>query len=164
MGSVGNTAVPATKYNDYGFEIENSNSPEIEFTDRVWKEMSDLQSYGAFRDSELAGRVDARISDLVSQYGDLEAYDSDLTTLREKIENSGVTDDEYWAAYHVMANMLGIKPNRYTVWDSDMTPWDERFSSTEQAEHWAGEREGAKYLYDTWTRKYRKIGGKNWRQ
>lgn len=162
MGSVGTVSTPSTKYNDYGFEVENSNSPDLEFTDSTWKDMAELRGYDAFRDSELASRVDDRISELVNQYGDLEAYNSDLTTLRERIEGSNVTDDEYWAAYHVMANYLGIRPNRYTVMDSNMSSWDERFSSTEQAEEWASQREGA-YVYDTWTRKYRKIGGKNWR-
>ena len=163
MGSIGNTTVPSTKYNDYGFEVENNNSPEVDFTNRVWEEMAELRGYGVFEDSELRNRVDDRISELVDQYGDLEAYDADLTTLRERIEEDAVTNDEYWAAYHVMANQLGIRPNRYTVMDNAQSPWDERFSSVEQAEQFANERNEATYVYDTWTRKYRKIGGKNWR-
>lgn len=162
MGSVGNV-VPTTRENAYGFEIENSNSPVVEFTDLTWKEMAELRALGGFTDSDLADRVDSRISELVDQYGDLELYNSDLTSLRERLDESGITDDEYWAGYHVMANMLGIRPNRYTVWDKDMSPWDDRFTSVEQAEQWANEREDATYVYDTWTRKYRKIGGKNWR-
>ena len=174
MGSIGNDngvrstisewREPETKENQYGFEVEASNSPDVEFTDATWKHMNELRAYDAFRDSELADRVDNRISQLVDQYGDLEAYDSDLTTLRERIEGSNVTDDEYWAGYHVMADMLGIKPNRYTVMDSDMAIWDQRYSSLEQAELWASEQDDAKYIYDTWTRRYRTIGGKNWRK
>lgn len=171
MGGRGNagernssSSTPATRYNEQGFEVENNNSPEVEFTDRVWKEMAELRKYfDAFEDPDLASDVDNRISELVDQYGDLENYDSDLTTLREHLERENVTSDEYWAGYHVMADWLNIRPQRYTVWDSDMSPWDERFTSEEQAADWANQREDAKYIYDRWTRKYRKIGGKNWR-
>lgn len=173
MGSIGNntsnvsntsnTVQSTTRENEYGFEVENSNSPELEFTDSVWQEMSDLRAYGAFEDSDLRSRVDDRISELVDQYDDLANYDSDLTSLREHVENESVTDDEYWTAYHVMAKWLGIQPNRYTVLDNGQSAWDERFTSVEQAEAFANERSDATYVYDTWTRKYRKIGGKNWR-
>lgn len=170
MGSIGSSTssntstAPATRENEYGFEVENSNSPELEFTDRTWKEMAELRGYGAFEDSELRNMVDDRISELVDQYDDLARFDEDLTNLRERIENTGVTDDEYWAAYHVMANMLGIKPPRYTVLENaGGAGWDERFSSVEQAEAFANERSEAKYIYDTWKRKGMRIGGKTWR-
>lgn len=166
MGSIGasrNTSVSATRENEYGFEVENNNSPDLEFTDTVWQEMADLRGYDAFTDNDLRRRVDDRISELVDQYGDLDRYDSDLTSLREHIEGDNVTDDEYWTAYHVMAKWLGIQPNRYTVLDNGQSAWDEKFTSVEQAEAFANERSDATYVYDTWTRKYRKIGGKNWR-
>ena len=166
MGSIGasrNTAVSATRENEFGFEVENSNSPELEFTDSVWQEMAELRAYDAFEDSDLRSRVDDRISELVDQYDDLANYDSDLTSLREHIEAENVTDDEYWTAYHVMAKWLGIQPNRYTILDSNQSAWDEKFTSVESAEQWASQRDEATYVYDTWTRKYRKIGNKNWR-
>lgn len=171
MGSIGSSTssgtstIPTTRENEYGFEVENTNSPELEFTDRLWKEMAELRGYGVFEDSELRDRVDSKISELVDQYDDLARYDEDLTNLRERIENTGVTDDEYWAGYHVMANMLGIKQNRYTVLENaGGAGWDERFSSVEQAEAFANERSDAKYIYDTWKRKGIKIGGKTWRK
>lgn len=165
MGSIGisSNTTPSTKYNEQGFEIEASNSPDVEFSELTWNQMAELRKLGGFTNPELADLVDNRISELVDQYGDLEAYDSDLTTLRERIEGSNITDDEYWAGYHVMANMLRIQAPRYTVMDNTQSPWDEKFGSLEQAEHWAAEREDAKYVYDTWTRKMRRIGGKNWR-
>lgn len=170
MGGRGNSGArntssePATKENSYGFEVENTEYPDVEFTDRVWNKMAELRAYGAFEDSDLRRLVDDRISDLVDQYDDLARFDEDLTTLREKIENDNVTDDEYWAGYHVMADMLHISPPRYTVLENTGgAGWDEKFSSVEQAEAFANERSEAKYVYDTWTRKYRKIGGKNWR-
>ena len=176
MGSIGKRAagggttivnnVPITnptKYNDYGFEIEDTNSPDVEFTDDLWQEMANLRAYGAFTDSELRDDVDDKISQLVNQYGDLAAYDADLTTLREKIDGENITDDEYWAGYQVMAKWLGILPRRYTVWDSQKVPWDDKFTSVAVAEQWADGHDGA-YVYDTWLKKYRKIGGKNWRK
>lgn len=165
MGSIGTSSstAPSTRYNEQGFEVENSNSPDVEFTDTTWNQMARLRELGGFTNPDLADLVDSRISELVDQYGDLEAYNSDLTTLRERIEGSNITDDEYWAGYHVMANMLGIQAPRYTVMDNNQSPWDEKFGSVEQAEQWANERNDAKYVYDTWTRKMRRIGGKNWR-
>lgn len=161
---VAETQQPKTKYNEQGFEVEDSNSPDMEFSDTMWEKMAELRSYGVFQDSELRSRVDDKISQLVDEYGDLERYDADLTNTIERLESSSnITDDEYWAAYHFMADSLGIKPNRYTVMDSDGGVWDERYSSLEQAETWAAEQEDAKYIYDTWTRKMKKLDGKNWR-
>lgn len=158
----GTASVPTTRENEYGFEVENTNSPDLEFNDSLWKEMSNLRGYGAFEDSDLRKLVDNKISELVEEYGDLERYNSDLTSLIEHMQGDNVTGDEYWAGYHVAANWLGIQQPRYTVLDNNMSPWDEKYGSVEQAEAWANEHEGA-YIYDTWTRKYRKIGGKNWR-
>ena len=124
--------------------------------------MAELRGYGAFEDSDLRKLVDDRVSELVEEYGDLDRYNSDLTSLIEHMQGDKVTDDEYWAGYHLAANWLGIQQPRYTVLDSGMSPWDEKYGNVEQAEAWANEHEGA-YVYDTWTRKYRKIGGKNWR-
>lgn len=159
-----NSSVPTTKENSYGFEVENTDYPELEFNDKTWAKMSELRGYGAFEDSDLRRLVDDKISDLVNQYDDLARYDEDLTNIRERIENDGVTDDEYWAAYHVMADMLGINPPRYTVLENlGGAGWDERFSSVEQASAFANERSEAKYIYDTWKRKAMKLGGKTWR-
>ena len=163
MGSIGASkivAISATKYNEQGFEVEDSKNPEIEFTDRVWKEMAELRKYfDAFQDYDL--QKDVR--DKMYEIGEDSRYE-DAMDLYNRIENGdNVTEDEYWAGYHVLAGYLNIRPQRYTVWDSGMSAWDDRFTSVEQAEHWAAEREGAKYVYDRWTRKYRKIGGKNWR-
>lgn len=165
MGSIGNTTVPATKYNDYGFEVENSNSPEVEFTDRVWKEMAELRALGKFENYDLARLVDDRIYELVDQYGDLEAYDSDLTTLREHLDTDSITSDEYWAGYQLMAKQLGIKAPRYFGGEGsgDYGYADTQFGSVEQAEEWASNR-GLTHVYDSWTGKWRKIGGKNWRK
>ena len=157
------TQQPKTKYNEQGFEVEDSDYPDIEFNDAWWQRMTELRGYGVFQDSELRSRVDDRISQLVDEYGDLERYDPNLTSVRERIELDHITDDEYWAGYHLMADWLGIRPNRYTVMDSEGGVWDERYSSLEQAETWAAEQEDAKYIYDTWTRKMKKLGGKNWR-
>lgn len=162
MGGRGTAAVrnsgstPATKENSYGFEVENSNSPEVEFTDSFWQKMADLKAYGVFEDSDLSKRVDEKMYDLGENAPD------EALTMFSRIQESAVTEDEYWAGYHAMADWLGIRQSRYTVMDSDMLPWDERYSSVEQAESWAAEHEGA-YVYDTWTHKYHKIGGKNWR-
>lgn len=151
-----------TKENAYGFEVEDNMYPDVSFTEALWKEMAELRGYGAFEDSDLRKLVDDKVSELVDEYGDLDIYNSDLTSVIEHIQGENVTDDEYWAGYHVAANYLGIQQPRYTVLDSDMSSWDEKYGNVEQAEVWANEHEGA-YIYDTWTRKYRKIGGKNWR-
>ena len=158
MGSIGNVSTPSTKYNDYGFEVENSNSPDIEFTDSHWKQMANLTKYfGAFEDYDLERDVRNKMYDLgESNEGALDLY--------SKIEDGdNVTNDEYWAGIHALANMIGVSQKRYTVWDNSMSAWDEKHASIEQAEQWASEQNDAKYIYDTWTRKYRKIGGKNWR-
>lgn len=154
-----------TKYNEYGFEVEDSREPIIEFTDNVWKRMAELQGYGVFEDPNLARLVDDRIDELVDQYGDLERYDSNLTTIVEKIMDSEVTSDEYWAAYHVIADQLGIQQPRYIAGEnnSDYGYTDTRFGSEEQAEEW-GKNRNLTHIIDTWTGKYRKIGGKNWRK
>lgn len=158
------STTPTTRENEYGFEVEATNSPALEFSDNTWKEMSELRVLDHFRDPDLARLVDNRISELIDQYGDLEAYNSDLTTLRERLEESAVTDDEYWAGYHVMADWLGIKSPRYIAGESsdDYGYTDTRFGSAEQAGEWGGNRD-LSYVIDTWTGKYRKIGGKNWR-
>ena len=160
MGSVGagrnSSKVKLTYENAYGFEVENSNSPEVEFTDNFWQKMADLKAYDAFRDSDLSRRVDEKMYDLGENAPD------EALEMFSRIQESAVTEDEYWAGYHAIADWLGVKQSRYTVMDSDRIPWDERYTDVEQAEHWAAEHEGA-YVYDTWTHKYRKIGGKNWR-
>lgn len=154
-----------TKINEQGFEVEATNSPEVEFRENVWKEMTDLRALGHFEDSDLRYLVDNRISELVDQYGDLERYDSDLTSLRERLEGDRVTDDEYWAGYHVMAQWLGIASPRYIAGESgnDYGYTDTRFGSPEQAADWGHNRD-LKYVIDTWTGRYIKIGGKNWRK
>lgn len=171
MGSIGNKAtgqtkqpVPVeepvkTKINEYGFEVEDSNNPNLDFSDSVWKEMAELNKYfDAFIDYDL--QKDVR--DKMYKIGEDSKYE-DALDLYNRIETEdNVTEDEYWAGYHVLADWLNIRPKRYTVLDSGMTAWDERFSSVEQAEAWANEHEGTKYVYDKWTHKYRKIGGKNW--
>lgn len=167
MGSIGNSATtqikPAITYNEYGFEVETKDYPEIEFTDSFWKRMAELRAIGGFEDYDLRRDVDNKVSELVEQYGDLERVNPDATNIIDRIvDNSAVTSDEFWAGYHAVAEELGIKQRRYTVLDSNMSAWDEKYTSPEQAEAWASEHEGA-YVYDTWTRKYRKIGGKNWR-
>lgn len=115
MGSVGanrNTPSSITKYNDYGFEVENNDYPELEFTDRHWKEMAKLRDKGLFADGDLRSAVDSKISDLVDKYGDLEVYNADATNIIERIDNNGVTEDEYWAGYHAVADMLGVKQKK----------------------------------------------------
>ena len=119
MGSIGNntfnvsntsdTVESTTRENEYGFEVENTNSSVLDFTDSTWERMAELRSEGKFRDSELRSEVDDRISELVDQYGDLSLYDEDLTNIRERMEESEVTDDEYWTAYHVMASYLNLE-------------------------------------------------------
>ena len=110
---------PKTKYNEYGFEVENSDYPDIEFTDSLWKRMKDLKRHGDFEDSDLADRVRNRINDLVMEYGDLERYDSELTTLVERMEGAEhITHDEYWAGIHVQADMLGMKSRLETLLDN----------------------------------------------
>lgn len=159
MGSVGNTVqAPATKYNDYGFEVENNNNPDIEFTDSHWRQMSKLTKYfDAFQDPDL----ERAVRDKMYEVGE---SNEEALTLYSKIEDGdNVTNDEYWAGMHALADMLGVSQKRYTVWDSNMLGWDEKYASIEQAAMWANEQDDAKYIYDTWTRKYRKIGGKNWR-
>lgn len=165
MGSVGKnntvSTIPVTRENEYGFEVEESRNPEVEFTDRTWKEMAELQQkyFDAFRDYDL--QKDVR--DKMYEIGEDSRYE-DALDLYNRIENGdNVTNDEFWTGYHVLADYLGIRPQRYTVLDSSRLAWDDRFTSVEQAEHWAAEREDASYVYDRWTRKYRKIGGKNWR-
>lgn len=155
-GSTKSTA-PATKYNDQGFEIENSNNPDVEFTDSHWKAMSKLTKnyFGAFEDPDLERDVRNKMYDQT---------DEAALDLYSKIEDGdNVTNDEYWAGIHALSDMLGVRQRRYTVWDSDMVSWDEKYTSIEQAEQWAVEHDGATYIYDTWTRKYRKIGDKDWR-
>ena len=110
-----------TKENAFGFEVENTDYPEIEFKEQFWKEMFELAAKGKFRDTDLRDAVDNKISDLVNEYEDLERYDPDLTNLRERIENNGVTDDEYWAAYHEMARMLNIEKPRAVKSSLDKT-------------------------------------------
>ena len=180
MGSVGNAnplgvrnsmsewTEPKSKINEYGFEVEDSDEPDIEFTDRFWKKLADLKKeYGDIAlnwNYELKRMVDNKIDDIVREYDDLYSYDFDLGILEDKVESSlNLTSDEYTAAYLDMADMLGLKPPRYTVLDGGMSAWDDTFSSPEQAEEWASNRDDAIYVFDTWTRKYRKIGGKNWR-
>ena len=169
MGSIGannnsssTTPANSTKYNEYGFEVENSNSPELEFTDYYWKKMRELSQYegDAFHDEDLQRRVKDRMYELGDNASDA------AFTLFDRAENSdNITDDEYWTAYHALAEELGISPRRYAVSDAGGYLWEERFASTEQAVLWANERDGdAPYIYDRWTRKYRKIGGKNWRK
>ena len=152
----GTASVPATHENEYGFEIENSNSPEVEFTNNFWQKMSELRGYDAFRDSDLSRLVDEKMYELGENAPD------EALTMFSRIQESSVTDDEYWAGYHAMADWLHIQQPRYTVLDENGSAWDEKYGNVEQAEAWANEHEGA-YIYDTWTRKMRKIGGKNWR-
>ena len=103
----------ATKYNEQGFEVENSDHPDINFTDSWWDAMKELKRRGNFEDTDLADRVEHRISDLVTEYGDLERYDADLTILVERMENAEhITSDEYWAGIHSQAKMLGMKSRR----------------------------------------------------
>lgn len=158
------TSAPATKYNKQGFEVESTNSPELEFSEDVWKKMADLRALGHFRDPDLRSLVDDRISELVDQYGDLEAYDADLTNLKERVENDAVTEDEYWAAYHTMADYLDISSPRYIAGESgeDYGYTDTRFGLEEEAAEW-GKNRNLTHVIDTWTGKYRKINGKNWR-
>lgn len=153
-----------TGLNQWGFEIELGKSPEVEFSKLTWERMAQLRALGHFEDYDLRMLVDNKISDLVNQYGDLEAYDADLTNLRERIENEGVTDDEYWAAYHVMADTLGIRSPRYIAGENgnDYGYTDTRFGSMEEAADWGHSRD-LTHVIDTWTGKYIKIGGKNWR-
>ena len=157
-GARNNSPAPAsTKENSYGFEVENTNSPVVEFTDSFWEKMAELRGYGAFKDSDLSRLVDEKMYELG------ENADGDALTMFSRIQEEGITDDEYWAGYHAMADWLGIKQPRYTVLDEGGSAWDEKYSSVESAEAWANERDEAKYIYDTWTRKMKKIGGKNWR-
>ena len=153
-----------TGINTEGCEVETGKSPVVEFSKLVWESMKELRKLGHFEDSDLRRLVDDKISDLVDQYGDLERYDADLTTLRERLEEDAVTNDEYWAGYHVMADMLGIRSPRFIAGEngSDYGYTDTRFGSAEEAEQWAGSRD-LTHVIDTWTGKYRKIGSKNWR-
>lgn len=152
------SAEKVSGYNKYGFEVEGGTSPEIEFSENTWKKMAELRKLGGFEDPELKDLVDDKIYKLVDQYGDLERYDSDLTTLREHLDSSRVTGDEYWTGYHVMADQLGIRAPRYTVMDRDESPWDETFGSAEEARDWASQRDDARYIFDKWTRKKERIG------
>lgn len=158
MSSIGtNSNTPSTRSNEYGFEIENTSNPEIEFSDSFWKKMSELQAYGVFRDGDLSRDVEEKLYQLGDDIND------DVATIYGRIQEDGVTEDEYWAGYHLLADMLGIQQRRFTVLDENESAWDEKFTSVEQAEQWAAGRDSATYIYDTWKRKYRKIGGKNWR-
>ena len=79
----GSTA-PATKYNDQGFEIENSNNPDVEFTDSHWKAMSKLTKnyFGAFEDPDLERDVRNKMYDQTDEaaldlYSKIEDGDND---------------------------------------------------------------------------------------
>lgn len=153
-----------TAINNEGFEIETGKSPVVEFSKMTWERMKELRKLGHFEDPDLRYLVDNRISELVDQYGDLERYDADLTTLREKLEEDAVTNDEYWAGYHVMADQLGIRSPRYIAGENgqDYGYTDTRFGSAEEAADWGHNRD-LTHVIDTWTGKYIKIGGKNWK-
>lgn len=154
FGSSYDLRAPKTTYNKQGFETGS----EIEFSENTWKKMAELRKLGGFEDPELKDLVDSKIYDLVSEYGDLERYDADLTTLRERLDESGITSDEYWTGYHVMADQLKIRAPRYTVMDRSESPWDETFGSAEEARDWASQRDDARYIFDKWTRKKERIG------
>lgn len=88
--------------NKYGFEVYDK-EPEVEFTDSHWKEMAKLRKVGKFMDTELRREVDEKMYELG------EEADEDSLTLFDKMQEDRVTDDEYWAAYHAIANFLGLK-------------------------------------------------------
>ena len=116
---VAETQQPKTKYNEQGFEVEDSDSPDINFTDSWWDAMKELKRRGNFEDADLADRVDHLINDLVTEYGDLERYDADLTILVERMEDAEhITSDEYWAGIHSQAKMLGMKSRLDTLLDN----------------------------------------------
>lgn len=155
---------PKTITNAQGFDVENSDNPDIEFSKLTWEHMAELRKLGGFEDDDLRRLVDDRISEILEEYDDLSRYNADLTNVIEHIQGDNVTDDEYWAGYHVAADYLNISQRRYTVLDSNMSAWDGKYSSVEQAEAWANEHNDAVYVYDTWQNKYRKVGGKSWRR
>ena len=64
-----------------------------------------------------------------------------------------------------MAKSLGIKSPRYIAGENgeDYGYTDTRFGSEEQAAEWGKSRD-LTHVIDTWTGKYRKIGGKQWRK
>lgn len=158
------TTTPATGTNKQGFEVELGNYPVVQFSDGVWDRMRELRELRHFEDPDLRHLVDNRISDLVDQYDDLERYDADVTNLVEKLDDPSLTNDEYWAAYHVIANQLGIRSPRYIAGENgnDYGYTDTRFGSAEEAADWGHNRD-LTHVIDTWTGRYIKIGGKNWR-
>ena len=88
--------------NKYGFEVYNKN-PEVEFTDAHWKKMAQLRKKGKFYDSDLSRKVDDKLYELQENAGD------DVLSMYDKMQEDRVTDDEYWAGYHAIAEWLKIK-------------------------------------------------------
>ena len=86
------------KENASGFEVS---SGIVEFSDAHWKEMAKLRKKGKFADSDLSRRVDDKLYELGEAAGD------DILTMYDKIQDD-VTDDEYWAGYHAIANWLKL--------------------------------------------------------
>jgi len=152
---------PKTKINKYGFEVEDAEYPIVEFTDLAWKDTADsIKKYPYwFEDQDLQDMVEEKIY----QVAEDPKYE-EAVSMYERLENEDVTSDEYWLGYHIIAGWLGIQQPRYHVLDSTGYTISENYGSVEGAEAWANEHEDATHIWDKWTHKYRKIGGKNWKK
>lgn len=104
-----NQPKPETIENKYGFEVENKDDPVLSFTDSHWKKMAELKKQGKFYDHDLYDAVRDKITEIVDKYEDLYNYDSDACILRERMDEYGITDSEWWAGWHLLAEWLGLK-------------------------------------------------------
>jgi len=104
-----NQPKPETIENKYGFEVENKDDPILSFTDSHWKKMAELKKHGKFYDHDLYDAVRDKITEIVDKYEDLYNYDSDACILRERMDEYGITDSEWWAGWHLLAEWLGLK-------------------------------------------------------
>lgn len=104
-----NQPKPETIENKYGFEVENKDDPVLSFTDSHWKRMAELKKQGKFYNHDLYDEVKDKITEIVDKYGDLYEYNSDACILRERMDEYGITDHEWWAGWHLLAEWLGLK-------------------------------------------------------
>lgn len=98
--------------NKYGFEVENTDDPVVSFSDGFWEKMAELKKKGKFYDHDLYDEVRDKITEIVDEYEDLYNYDGDIGLLRDRMDDYGITDHEYWAGWHCLAEWLGLR--KYT--------------------------------------------------
>ena len=104
--------------NKYGFDVTPESEALVHFTDDHWKDMAELRKKGKFADLDVKNSIFDKAYELANKldtdewWAISETYGEDVACAFDYIGYGGMTEDEYWALIHSVANQMKLKGRR----------------------------------------------------